>query len=81
MLQVKTLYHTEKQGFGYPLAFKKIPDTPTKPAEAEPSFRKVSLPLQNYVCFSPLTSGLRSFGHKSTVAYYSILASMKMGGA
>ena len=28
-----------------PVAFKKFPDTPTKPAEAEPSFRKVSLPL------------------------------------
>jgi len=27
---------------------------------------KVTLPLQNYVCFSPLTSGLESFGHKST---------------
>jgi len=31
MLQVKTLYHTEKQGFGYPwLSKKKIPDAPTK---------------------------------------------------
>ena len=29
LLQVKTLQHTEKQGFGYP-GFKKIPDTPTK---------------------------------------------------
>jgi len=33
---------------------------------AEPGFRKVSLPLQSYICFSPLTSGLESFGHKST---------------
>jgi len=30
MLQVKTLYQTEKQGFGYPMAFQNIPDTPTK---------------------------------------------------
>ena len=29
-LQAKTLYHTEKQGFGYPWLSKKIPDTPTK---------------------------------------------------
>jgi len=25
--------------------------------------------LQNYVCFSPLTSGLESFGHKSTPSH------------
>jgi len=30
-LQAKTtLYHTEKQGYGYPWHSKKIPDTPTK---------------------------------------------------
>jgi len=29
MLQVKTLYHTEKQAFGYPCLSKQIPDTPT----------------------------------------------------
>ena len=44
MLQVKTLYHTEKQGFGYPGFQKKFQMHPPKPAEAEPSFRKVSLP-------------------------------------
>jgi len=30
VLQVKTLHHTEKQGFGYPVAFQKIPGTPIK---------------------------------------------------
>ena len=44
MLQVKTLYHTEKQGFGYPWLSKKFQTHPPKPAEAEPSFGKVSLP-------------------------------------
>jgi len=48
------------------MAFQKISDTP---AEAEPSFRKVSLPLQNYVCFSSLTSRLESFDHKSTPSH------------
>ena len=43
MLQVKTLYCTEKQGFGYPWLSKKFQTHPPKPAEAEPSFRKVSL--------------------------------------
>ena len=41
----KTLYHTEKRGFGY-LGFqkkKKSKTHPPKPAEVEPSFRKVSL--------------------------------------
>ena len=61
MLQAKTLYHNEKQGLAT-RGFQKIPDTPPKPAEAEPSFRKVSLPP----AFSPLTSGLESFDHKST---------------
>jgi len=28
--RIKTLYHTEKQGFGYPWFLKKIADTPTK---------------------------------------------------
>jgi len=37
MIQVKTLCHTEKQGFDY-LWFQ------LKPNEAEPSFRKVNLP-------------------------------------
>ena len=49
-------YHTEKLGFGYMWLWKKIPDTTT---EGEPSFRNVSL-------LRMLTSGLESFGHKST---------------
>jgi len=63
------LYHTEKQGFGYPGFQIKFKTHPPKPAEVEPSFRKVSLLLQNYVCFSPLTSELESFGHKSTPSH------------
>ena len=43
-LQAKTLYHTEKQGFGYPWLSTKFQTHPPEPAEAEPSFRKVSLP-------------------------------------
>jgi len=47
------------------VALKKFRTHPPKPAEAEPTFRKVSLPLENYTCFYSLTSGLESFGHKS----------------
>jgi len=36
-----------------------------KPAEAKPSFRKVSLPPAKLCMLSPLTSGLESFGHES----------------
>ena len=49
-----------------------------KPAEAESSFRKVSLPPANLDMLSLLTSRLESIGHKSTPsrrssteAYYS----------
>ena len=64
--RLKTLYYTEKQGFGYPGFQIKFKTHPPKLAEFEPSFRKVSLLPANYVCFSPLTSGLESFGHKFT---------------
>ena len=64
--QAKTLYHTEKQGFGYPGLSKKFQTHPPKPAEAKPSFGKVSVPPAKLRMFSPLTSGLESFGHKST---------------
>ena len=37
MLQAKTLYHPEKQGFGYPWLPKKFQTHRPKPAEAEPS--------------------------------------------
>jgi len=43
-----------------PVAFKKIPGTPTKCHWSRAQFQKgrPSYPLQNYICFSPLTSGL-----------------------
>jgi len=41
----KTLYHTEKQGLATRGFLKKFQTHPPKPAEAEPSYRKVSLPL------------------------------------
>ena len=51
MLQVKTLHHTEKQGFGYLWLSKKTFQThPPKPTEAEPHFKKVSLPAKLRVC-------------------------------
>jgi len=57
MLQVKTLYHIERQGFGYPWFSKKNPDTPTKTRWSWASERS-AYPLQNYECFFPLTSRL-----------------------
>jgi len=52
---------------GYPGFQKKKFHTHTsKPAEVEPGSERSAYPLQNYVCFSLLTSGLDSFGHKST---------------
>jgi len=53
MIQVKTLYHTQKQGFGYRSLSKKFQTHPLKPAEAEPSFRKVSLSLAKLCMFFP----------------------------
>jgi len=69
MLQAKTLYLTEKQGFSYLWLSKKIPDIPTKTrrSQASPVSEMSAYPLQqNYACFSLLTSGLESLGHKST---------------
>jgi len=40
MLQAKTLYHTEKQGFGYPWLSKEIPETPTKTCWSRAQFQK-----------------------------------------
>ena len=46
MLQVKTLYHTEKQEFGYPWLSKKISrHTPQKPAELSPVSESQPTPL------------------------------------
>jgi len=58
-LMVKILHHSEKQGFDYPRLSKEFQAHLLKPAEAEPSFRKVSLPLQNYTCFSHSPLGQR----------------------
>ena len=40
-----------------------------KPAEFEPNFRKVRLLPAKLHVLSPLTSGLESFGHKSTPSH------------
>ena len=49
------------------LAFKKIPDTPTKTGWSWAQFQKGQpTPCKTIYCFSLLTSGLESFGHKST---------------
>jgi len=57
--------HTE-QAKNYPWLSKKFQTHPPKAAEAKPSFRKVSLSLAKLCMLSSLTSGLESFGHKST---------------
>jgi len=40
VLQVKTFYHTEKQGFGYPWLSKTNPDTRTKTRISQAQFQK-----------------------------------------
>ena len=90
MLQVKTLYHTEKQGFGHRGFQIKFKTHPPKPAEVEPSLRKVSLlPAKLRILF-PAHLWLESFGHKSTHSHRPwieaycpkfYIASTKMGGA
>ena len=89
MLQAKTLYHTEKQGFGYPWLSKKCQTHPPKPAEAKPSFRKVSLPSAKLCMLLPTHLWVREFWPQIYSLWQSldwgllsnILASMKMGGA
>jgi len=63
--KVKTLTLKSKDlgNRGFPNKFQAHPP---KPAEAEPSFRKVSLLPAKLSMLSPLISGLESFGHKST---------------
>jgi len=90
-LQVTTLYHTEKQGLGY-LWLSKIISRHTHQNWLKSSLvsETSAYLLQNYVCFSPLTSGLESFGDKSTPSdrpwiedwglLSKILASTKKGG-
>jgi len=70
-VKVKTLYHTEKQGFGYPRLSKKkhwSRHTHQNPMKPSPVSERSAYPLQNNVCFSLLTSWLESFGHKSTLS-------------
>jgi len=45
---------------------KKSEHTHQYPLKLSPVSERSAYLLQNYVCFSPLTSGLESFGHKST---------------
>ena len=83
------LYHTEKQGFGYTWLSKKFQTHPPKPAKAEPSFRKVSLPPAKLRMLFPLTSEVRESWPQIFSLWQAldwgllskILASMKMGGA
>jgi len=65
------------QEFGNPGFQKKFRHTHQNWLKLSPVSERSAYPLQNYICFSPLTSGLESFGHKST----KFLASTKMGGA
>ena len=67
MLQVKTLYHPENQEFGYPGFQKKFQMHPPKPAEAEPSFRKVSLPPAKLRLLFLSHLWVREFGHNSHI--------------
>ena len=68
-LQVKTVWHW-KAGIWLPVAFKKKSrHTHQNPLKPSPVSERSAYPLQNYVCFSPLTSGLESFGHKSTPSH------------
>ena len=62
----KTLYHTEKRGFGYLSFQKNSRHTHQNRLNSSPVSERSVYSLQNYVCFSPLTSGLESIGHKST---------------
>ena len=61
----KTLYHTEKQGFGHPgfqIKFKTHHQNRLKSSLVS---ERSTYSLQNYMLF-PAYSGLENFGHKST---------------
>jgi len=63
LLQVKTVYHSEKQGFSYS-GFQKKNSRHTHQnwlKSIEPSFRKVSLPPANNVCFFSAHLWVREF--------------------
>jgi len=74
MLQAKSFYRTEKQYLATYGFQKKFHQNPLKLSPVSES------QLQNYVRFSPLTSGLTGPGLRPTVQKFYI-ASMKMGGA
>jgi len=66
MLQVKILYHNKSKDLatcGFPKNFQIHPPKPA--VMLSPVSERSAYSLQNYICFSPLTSGLESFGHKS----------------
>jgi len=66
VIRDKTLYHTEKQGFGHPLILKWFQTHPLNPLKLNPVWERSAYILKNCTCFSPPTSVLQSFGHKST---------------
>ena len=85
----ETLYHTEKQGFGYPGFQIKFKKHPPKPAEVEHSFRKVSLLPATLFMLFPAHLWVREFWPQTYSLsqaldwglLYKILASMEMGRA
>ena len=58
--------NSKKQGFGYPGFQRNSTHTHQIRIKSSPVSERLAYPLQNYVHFSPLTTGLESFGHKST---------------
>ena len=61
VLQAKNLYHTEKQGFATCDFQKKFQTQQSKHTEAEPSFRKVSLPPAKLRMLFPAYLRVREF--------------------
>jgi len=78
-LEVKTLSHW-KARIWLPWLSKKFQTHPPRPTEIKPSFRKVSLHPAKLHVFPLLTSGLESFGHKSTPSNKPWIGP-KLGGA
>ena len=89
MLQFKTLYYAEKQGFGYLWLSKKFQTHPPKHAEAEPSLRKISLPPAKLRMLFPPYLWVREFWPQIYSLWQALdwgllsknLASTKMGRA
>jgi len=66
MLQVKTLSHWKARIWLLVVSKNNSRHTHQDPLKPRPVSGRSAYPLQNYSCFSPLTSGLQSFGHKSS---------------